>query len=85
MPYRLSAFGTTDLPTLNNQGEIGPAPAVPANIALPFGGSFDAWGSDRAAKQMPYEVTWHYLLDDTTATGLRTTFDALMGLGQAGR
>jgi hypothetical protein len=76
MSYILERFGAIELPAYNrieNIDPVAPRTAVVATAA----GSYDVWGSDRAAQKFPHRLQITCVAAETSIAALRTVLDAL--------
>lgn len=76
MPYFIERFGSIELPTYNTIEDATPA-APRAAVVATAAGSFDAWGSGRAAQKFPHTLSVRCLVSEDSTANLITTMDAL--------
>lgn len=76
MSYTLQRFGAITLPLYNRKTDATPVQPRVAVVAT-AAGSFDAWGSERAAPKFPHTITLACIVAEDTTGALRTAIDAL--------
>lgn len=77
MPWKLTTFDGLTLPTSLPALAIGTSRSIDTSIPLPHGGVYDAYGSERAPKQFPYELSYQTLLTATSDANLSVAYNEI--------